>query len=398
MTLINAFEAVSTEATLAELKDTVVNRSNPDGTAHLVSGTHARYRREFNDPTLADWTVVTGPGMTVNTTGGNLVVTTGTTINSVTTITSKAVFDAPFKASFGFLLSQKIANQEFYVELVADDGAGGTDETVVAAWRVAGTDSVTNTNARVEVRNGGAARLQSGNIGSQVAQTGAQAIYEIVLESDEVWFWSKPADSTSSRTAGAVRNLISPNPTKKYHLRYRIVNGATAPASTTTFTSGFVTALDWSEFQVDVQSGSGSAAAAQAIPVATTNTVSVSGSVTPTPSATATSPSMTKVASAATTNALLLKSTAGKLYGFILANTTATWRYVKFHNMTTAPTVGTSAVALVIALPPNSLTDASIEYPINFSTGLSMSITGGAADNDTTVTAVSDVLGTVLWM
>lgn len=398
MTLINAFEAVSTEATLAELRDVVNERSNPDGSAHLVSGTHARYRREFNDPTLADWDVVTGPGMTVTATGGNLVVTTGTTANSVTTITSRTVFDAPFRASFGVLLSQKIANQEFYVELVADDGAGAADETIVAAWRISGTDSITNTNARVEVRNGGAARTQSATIGSQVAQTGTQAIYEIVLESDEVWFWSKPVDSPSARTTGTVRNSIAPNPAKKYHLRYRIVNAATAPASTTTFTSGFVTALDWSEFQVDVQSGSGAATPAQAIPVTTTNTVGVSGSVTTIPAATAGSPAILKVLSAATTNSVVVKNSAAKFYGLLLSNTTATWRYVKFHNLTTAPVVGTTAVLFTIALPPNSSRDEVLPFPINFSAGMGMSITGGVADADATVIGAGDVVGLVMYL
>lgn len=248
------------------LGELALDRPTASGDAHLVSGTKIRWRREFNDPALPDWDVVTGTGMVVSVSNSNLVVTTGTTINSTTSFTSKQMFTAPFKTAFGFKISQKIVNQEFYMELVkCNPTTGVVDETVVAAWRVAGSDTTTTTVARAEVRNGGAARTQSGN--ATVPTQTTDAIYEIILESDEVSFHTKPINSTASRSASTVFNSIAPDPTATYKVRYRIVNAGTAPASTTTFTATYATAVDYTEFQTELTGGPGNAMASSALPV-----------------------------------------------------------------------------------------------------------------------------------
>ena len=405
MTLRNALEGLAEEVTLEGVLEAIaqiVARDNADGSAMLISGNAVRWRREFNDPTLADWDVVTGPGQSVSVAGGILSMVMGTTANAETTVTSKQSFSTPFDVQFGIQLSQKIANNEVYVEIVSElpDGSA-VDDTVVAAWRLSGTDSVTTTNARTEVRNGGAARSQSGNIASQAAQTGAMAIYQIVLESDEVRFYSKVGDATTAKSAGAVRNTIAPNPTRRYRVRYRIRNGAVAPASSTTVTSSHVVAVDYTEVKTEVTGSGGAINSDQALPVYMTGG---SASVSMTSTAIAALATVVgtipyKIRSAATTNLTSIKATAGRLYGWRLKNTGAAAAYVKFYNKASAPVLATDVPVFVIDLAPGETVDQSaITVPVSFATGIAMSITGGMADTDATAVAADQVRGTLLYI
>lgn len=395
MALRNALGLVSTEATLAHLRDIILGRSSSSGDAMLVSGNKVRYRREFTDATLSAFDVSVGAGMTAVAGTGNLVITTGTTAGSVTSLTTKQEFTAPFKAAFGFKVSQKIANQEFYVEAVAiNDADGSLDETVVAAWRVAGSDSTTTTIARVEARNGGTARSQSGNI--TVNALTSDNIFEIVIESDEVQFHNRLADSTAGRTGSTTRNSVAPDPNRKYKLRIRAVNAGTAPASTTTLTSSFIGCVDYTEIQTEITGGPGHANAGSTMPVAITGgSVGVSNA-TLGASTGATGATARKVLSAASTNATLVHSVNSRLYGYQLANNSASWRYLRLYNQTTAPTVGTSVPFMVIPIAPGTTTDANFTIPVSFTTGMSYSITGGAADLDATVVGANEVVGHLL--
>jgi len=62
--------------------------------------------------------VRTGTGQTVNQTGGNLVLTTGTTARSETIIRSNRAYTGGIRFRVRTILSQRIANQQFFVELV----------------------------------------------------------------------------------------------------------------------------------------------------------------------------------------------------------------------------------------------------------------------------------------
>jgi hypothetical protein len=101
------------------------------------------------------------------------------------------------------------------------------------------------------------------------------------------------------------------------------------------------------------------------------------------------------IVSAATTNVAQIKATAGRVYGYCLSNTTASWRYVKLHNVASA-TAG-AAVAMTIGLPPNGKAECYMGQGIGFATAISRSIVTGAADADTTVTGVADVVGDIFW-
>jgi len=90
----------------------------------------SKYRTTFsaaiaNNVDNAHFTLLqTGAGMTVNQTGGNLVITTGTTVNSETVIRSVQGYKDAMAARWSAILSQRIANNNFFVELVDVIGDG----------------------------------------------------------------------------------------------------------------------------------------------------------------------------------------------------------------------------------------------------------------------------------
>ncbi|NOS92461.1 MAG: hypothetical protein HOP30_11100 [Cyclobacteriaceae bacterium] len=100
-----------------------------------------------------------------------------------------------------------------------------------------------------------------------------------------------------------------------------------------------------------------------------------------------------KVISAATTNPTVVKASAGRVIGWQLANTTASWLFVKIHNVATAPTAGTTAVFFLIAIPPNGKSEIAYEGGIGLSTGFSYTIVTGAADSDSNPVTANAVVG-----
>lgn len=111
---------------------------------------------------------------------------------------------------------------------------------------------------------------------------------------------------------------------------------------------------------------------------------------------TASGASATHLVSAATTNATLVKSSAGKVLGWYFANTTASWIYVKLHNQATAPTAGTGVVR-TIAVPPNGISQFFSEGGITFATGIGMTAVAGIADSDATAITASALVGELIW-
>lgn len=96
--------------------------------------------------------------------------------------------------------------------------------------------------------------------------------------------------------------------------------------------------------------------------------------------------------SAATTNATVVKGSAGTLYGITATNTNAATRYLKLYNKATAPTVGTDVPVITIAIPATG----SVALPIGpmghrFATGIGLATTTGAADSDTAAVAANEV-------
>lgn len=119
--------------------------------------------------------------------------------------------------------------------------------------------------------------------------------------------------------------------------------------------------------------------------VSVVGTSLVSGSVTVTPA----SGTSYNLVTAATTNAAVVKASAGSLYELAVSNLTASAIYVKFYNKASAPTVGTDVPVLTIPVVAN----ATLMQPFGalgkrFGTGIAIAVTGAAVATDTTAVAV----------
>ena len=108
--------------------------------------------------------------------------------------------------------------------------------------------------------------------------------------------------------------------------------------------------------------------------------------------------SMTRVLSAANTNATLVKSSASNLYGIWVSNTSTSTRWLKLYNMTAAPTVGSSVPVMTIAIPSGFCGDLNVgTHGISFTAGISLAITGAYTDADTTAVVAGDVCLNILY-
>lgn len=104
------------------------------------------------------------------------------------------------------------------------------------------------------------------------------------------------------------------------------------------------------------------------------------------------------LASAATTNATLVRASAGRLFQIVGLNNVASVRYLKLYNKASVPTVGTDVPVLTIALKASDRFEVDLNpYGQFFSTGIAFAITGAVADNDTTAIAANDILGLNVW-
>ena len=136
---------------------------------------------------------------------------------------------------------------------------------------------------------------------------------------------------------------------------------------------------------------------ASAAPVTIQGTATVTGDTYLFYRSTASGANSTHLVSAANTNSTLVKNTAGKVLGWYFANTTAAWVYVKLHNQATAPTAGTGVIR-TIAVPPNGVSQFFSEGGVTFTTGIGMTVVGGAADADNTSVTANTLVGDLVWV
>lgn len=99
--------------------------------------------------------------------------------------------------------------------------------------------------------------------------------------------------------------------------------------------------------------------------------------------------------SAATTNATVVKASAGQLYGYYIYNNNAAMRKVAFHNSASAPTAGAS-IFFTINVPPNSAANVSFEMGIAFSAGIGITMVTDNTDAGATAVAAGDLTAN-LW-
>ncbi len=358
-----------------------------------VKSVQKKFRDSFGGASLdtTKWTSSVGSGASITLGSGVMNMVSGVVANAETYILSKEVFTIPFRVSIGFTMSQRIANQEFFVEMVSVDPVTGVpDGKNSVSWDF---DSTTATSAKYLVSNSGLTPLASGYV--TVPTTASGGIYEIEPFADEVWFHGGTLDSTSGRANSYRRHQQIPDPNAVYKLRLRWKNGATAPASTTTAVVQYVSVQDYAELTAEITAGRGQAAVGQAIAAAVVSmpTVTInSPAVYESPSTTAGGyTSLGKLIAAATTNATAIKTSAGVLGALIAMNLSAATKYVKLYNKASAPTVGTDVPVYVFPIPAGGMLQLT-DLKTRFTTGIALAITGGIADTDTTAVAANDVV------
>ena len=265
--------------------------------------------------------IQTGSGMAVNQSGGNLVITTGTTANSETVIRSVDTFSGSLLARAKTILSQRIANNTFrleladlvgeslaftcnsatsitvtfptenpfaansvgqFVRLSCISGAAGipgrfaiaavsglTVNLTVASWPASGSGTLTMyghnwialeysgttaTNALFDAQRRG---WSSGNTTATINTTAspghvAQLAYDVhtagiadaLVASNTGYQWTQ--------RASRIENL--PDVDVPLYLFIIAQNGSTAPASTTTWTMGFIQVEDQGRQKVRIAS------------------------------------------------------------------------------------------------------------------------------------------------
>ena len=97
-----------------------------------------------------------------------------------------------------------------------------------------------------------------------------------------------------------------------------------------------------------------------------------------------------------------VKTSAGTVWGWYIANTATSTRFVKFYNATAANvTVGTTTPVLTLPIPGNSSDDIAANalggMGITFDTAICVAATTGVADNDTGAPAANDVIVNIFY-
>lgn len=97
--------------------------------------------------------------------------------------------------------------------------------------------------------------------------------------------------------------------------------------------------------------------------------------------------------STADTNAAVVKATAGRVYGYSIANTSASAKFVKLYNKATAPVIGTDVPLRTIMIPAGGIAAYHVGHGLaGFSAGIAIAATGAVADADATALAVNDLV------
>ena len=394
--------------------------------------------------------IKTGSGQALNQTAGNLVITTGTTVNTETIIRSIKTYSGGIRLRQQTTLSQRIINNSFFVELVDVIGDGlaitissatvltvtipsnpfdatsvgqsmyiggyagtgtfipgrytiasvsGTVVTFTVAGFTAGSgtgslfgwnyyhmlyDGATATNAKYDTQRRG---YNSGDTTITINTTAAPGHMGIMTGNDAQSVVSDQLVATSTGARNTIRGSRDANVPDDYplYVQVRTVNGSTAPASTTTWTLGFISVSNFASQDVvvqDLRQTTNNAPLPVDIERAITLTTSTTINATTTPVA-GTGYSLTTTAS---TNAAAIKASAGNFFELTVSNVTATAIYVKLFNLAVAPTVGTSVPLFTVQTAAN--TTVTYEFGAvgkRFATGIAICTTGAAAATDTSV-------------
>jgi hypothetical protein len=245
-----------------------------------VQGLVEAWRDEFPGSALqsGNWEVrKVGVGMSYSVASSKLTIATGVTSGDVLELISKPIRIKPPCRLFVSLdpISQRIANQEFSIELVRSDTAVDVFNTDGAGIFFAGTNP--NLADLKIVSQGDANSLAS----QATVGTGAASLFEIDLTTDEVWCYNGGPDVSATTKSNASRFTRKvPDPNATYMVRLRAKNTG-VPGSTTNFVIDSVLVEDYTHLGVEIARARGSSAAGEQLPVSVVSYTPTTGPTTP---------------------------------------------------------------------------------------------------------------------
>jgi len=294
----------------------------------------------------------------------------------------------------------------------------------VAGWPASGSCTVdlfgwnylwTQYTGTTATNAGADAQRKGWNTGNSTLTTNSSASPGHVMQTyadgrNVNWADTLVASSTTSTvTARGSRIENIPDDDTELYFYLWLWNGTTNPASTTTWTIGFLSVEDNANVPTYI-AGVRPNGAQAALSVGVVGTVTTSftqpalvagtaaiGDVGVQYRANATgAASSSQVMSGATVVVTTIKASAGRLIGWYLQNSAAAVRSVKVFNVVAGSvTLGTTAALFEIDIPAGGTAQLHFEGGIAFSTAMTFAVTSakGLTDNTPTGLAVNDVSG-----
>lgn len=241
----------------------------------------------------------------------------------------------------------------------------------------------------------------NGYINGGSTTTANAVLYQINNDGNQV-YWNDIGVSANPLTTTSRTSRVTNIPNQDVELYFYLwsYNGTSAPASSTTWTTGFVSVEEipnvptylagmrpngsMTPMPITVQNYAAGISARSNLD-ASTNLIGDTGTQY---RANATgAASVANINSPATPAAQSVKASAGRLLQVALVNHGSSTVFMKFFN-TASPTLGTTAAAFEIALPPNIAVNISSEGGLAFSSAIVVAITGARGlTNNSTITA-----------
>lgn len=95
----------------------------------------------------------------------------------------------------------------------------------------------------------------------------------------------------------------------------------------------------------------------------------------------------------ADTNLVAVKASAGRVYGYVISNTSAAAKFVKLYNKATAPTLASDVPVRTIMVPAGGIAAYHVGAGLaGFTAGIAIAATGAIGDTDTTALAANDLI------
>ena len=214
-------------------------------------------RWEFAEATLpADWEVISqGASQSLAMGSGVLTLNGGTGANESLILRCKESCSPKVFLRFTAYITQRIANQDIYLELATLDGQ------TRASFRLTGTN---NAVALCEAANNGV--LWNPAPSMTIIASSSIAHYDILADIEAVTFANAAGNTGGGRNCSIVDISIPTQDTTLYP-QIRIVNGATAPASNTIVYINSVTLEDLISQSVELSFLNGNSLSNAALPV-----------------------------------------------------------------------------------------------------------------------------------